>query len=59
MINSKRCFHRRNFFLNALFGFINSVLIVLVLKLLEWMGEERREYTERKKQPQENDEGYF
>ena len=32
---------------------------MLVFKLLEWMGEERREYTERKKQPQENDEGYF
>ena len=52
-------FSPEEFFLNALFGFLGSVLTVLVFKLLEWMGEERHEYTERKKQPQENDEGYF
>ena len=31
-------------------------LTVLVFKLLEWMGEKRLENTEKKKQPQENDE---
>ena len=42
--------------LSALFGFIGGVLTVLVFKLLEWMGEKRLENTEKKKQPQENEE---
>ena len=45
-------------FLSTLFGFIGGVLTVLVLKVLEWMGEKRQENTEKKKQPQENDERY-
>ena len=49
-------FSPEELFLSKLFGFIGGVLIVLVFKLLEWMGEKRRENTEKKKQPQENDE---
>lgn len=45
------------YFWSTLFCFICSVLTVLVIKLLKWMGEKRRGNTKRKKQPQENDEG--
>ena len=49
-------FSPEELFLSTLFGFIGGVLTVLVFKLLEWMGEKRLENTEKKKQPQENDE---
>ena len=49
-------FSPEELFLSTLFGFIGGVLTVLVFKLLEWMGEKRRENTEKKKQPQENEE---
>lgn len=45
-------------FWSTLFGFIGGVVTVLVMKLLERMGEKRHENTEKKKQPQENDERY-
>ena len=48
-------FSPEELFLSTLFGFIGGVLTVLVFKLLEWMVEKRRENTEKKKQPQEND----
>ena len=55
--NFKRYFLSfKELFVSTLFGFIGGVLTVLVFKLLEWMGEKRLENTEKKKQPQENDE---
>ena len=51
-------FSPEELFLSILFGFICGVVTVFVFKLLEWMEEKRRENTEKKKQPQENDERY-
>ena len=44
-----KMFSQEELFLSTLFGFIGGVLTVLVFKLLEWMGEKRRENTEKKK----------
>lgn len=53
-----KCLPRMNIFGVLCFvSIIGSILTVLVIKLLKWMGEKRRGSTKRKKQPQENDEG--